>query len=120
MTLQRHHQITRDAMLKKMTNASAIEPVELTINGQAALQDEISGTQEGTNIVFLHTTVEGDKHFHQILAWTSKSRWDEHKEKLREVTELFAAKTDFPAARSHGRGDQHQIWAGIQGRSRAN
>jgi hypothetical protein len=89
MTLRKHHQITRDAMLKKMTNVSASEPVELTINGQSALQDEITGTQEGTNIVFLHTTVEGDQHFHQILAWTSKSRWDEHKEKLREVTRTF-------------------------------
>jgi hypothetical protein len=89
ITLRKHHQITRDAMLKKMTNVSASEPVDLTINGQPALQDEITGTQEGTNIVFLHTTVEGDKHFHQILAWTSKSRWDEYKEKLREVTRTF-------------------------------
>jgi hypothetical protein len=89
MNLAQHHRITRDAMLKKMTDVSASEPVEVTINGQSALQDEITGTQEGTNIVFLHTTVEGDKHFHQILAWTSKSRWDAHKEKLREVTRTF-------------------------------
>lgn len=89
MTLQKHHQLTRDAMMRKMKNASASEPVEVTINGQPALQDEISGTQEGNNIVFLHTTVEGDEKFHQVLAWTSKSRWDQQKEKLRDVTRTF-------------------------------
>lgn len=89
VTLQKHHQITRDAMLQKMKNSSASEPVETTINGEPALQDEISGTQEGTNIVFLHTTVEDENGFHQILAWTSKSRWDAQKEKLREVTRTF-------------------------------
>ncbi len=89
MTLQKHHQVTRDAMLGKMTNATASEPIELTINGQSAIQDEIAGAQEGTDIVFLHTTVEGKSYFHQILAWTSKSRWDELKDKLQEVTQTF-------------------------------
>jgi hypothetical protein len=89
MTLSQHHQLTRNAMLRKMTDPKASEPVEGTINGHNALQDEIGGTQDGVNIVFLHTTVEGDEKFHQILAWTSKSRWDEQKEKLREVTRTF-------------------------------
>jgi Domain of unknown function (DUF4190) len=89
MTLQRHHQLTREAMLQKMKNASGTEAVELTIDGQPAMQDELTGTQDGMNIVFLHTTVEGDKGFHQILAWTSKSRWDGQKEHLREITRSF-------------------------------
>ena len=89
MTLKRHHQLTRDAMLKKMTNASATEAVEITIDGQPAMQDELSGTQDGMNIVFLHTTVEEEDGFHQILAWTSKSRWDGQKGNLQEVTRSF-------------------------------
>lgn len=89
MTLQKHHQITRDAIVEKMKNATAGESAEVTIDGRPALQDEIGGTQDGTNIVFLHTTVEGNESFHQILAWTSKSRWDRQKEKLREITRSF-------------------------------
>jgi hypothetical protein len=89
LTLQKHHQITRDGMIQKMKNASAGDVTEITVDGQPALQDEISGTQDGMNIVFLHTTVEGEEAFHQILAWTSKSRWDQQKAELREITESF-------------------------------
>ncbi len=68
---------------------SAGEAVEITVNGRRALQDEISGTQKEMNIVFLHTTVEENDSFHQILAWTSKSRWDQQKEKLQQITRSF-------------------------------
>ena len=85
-TLEKHHQQTRDRMLQKMKSASAIEPISLTIDGHPALQDELSGTESGTNVVFLHTTVDDGDHFQQILAWTLKSRWQQQNEQLREVT----------------------------------
>ncbi len=89
LTLQKHHQLTRDAMLEKMGNSSASKTVDLIIGGRPALQDEISGTQEGTNIVFLHTTIESDDGYHQVLAWTTKSRWEQYKDRLEEVTRSF-------------------------------
>ena len=89
LTLEKHHQLTRDRMLQKMKNASATEPVPLTIDGHAALQDEISGTEKGTNVVFLHTTVDDGDQFQQILAWTLKSRWQQQHELLREITRTF-------------------------------
>ncbi len=89
MTLEQHHQITRDRMLQKMKNALATESVQLTIDGHPALQDEVSGTQNGTNLVFLHTTVDDGDYFQQILAWTLKSRWQEQNEQLREATNSF-------------------------------
>ena len=92
MTLEKHHQMTRDAMLKKLQNSSGTDPVSLTIGGNHALQDELSGTQNGTDVVFIHTTVEGDEHFHQVLAWTLKSQWEKNKKVLRQVTETFRGK----------------------------
>src|SRR5258708_3576810 len=89
MTLEQHHQLTRDRMVPKMKNASATQSVPLTIDGHPAIQDEVSGTQDGTNLVFLHTTVDDDDHFQQILAWTLKSRWQEQNEQLREATNSF-------------------------------
>ncbi len=89
LPLENHHQITRDRMLQKMKNASATEPVRLTIDGHPAMQDELSGTEHGTNVVFLHTTVDDDDHFQQILAWTLKSRWQQQNQLLREITETF-------------------------------
>lgn len=88
-TLSKHHQTTRNAMLQKMENASASEATELSIDGKPALQDEISGTQEGTKIVFLHTTIDSPDSYHQILAWTTKARWDKHKDRLEQVTRSF-------------------------------
>jgi hypothetical protein len=89
LTLEKYHQITRDRMLQKMKNPSATEPVPLTIDGHPALQDELTGTEHGTNVVFLHTTVDDGDHFQQILAWTLKSRWQKQNQLLREITGTF-------------------------------
>ena len=95
LTLETHHQLTRDRMLQKMKNASASQPVSLTIDGHAALQDELTGTEKGPALfrerpwVFLHTTVDDGDHFQQILAWTLKSRWQQQNKLLREITETF-------------------------------
>jgi hypothetical protein len=91
-TLEKHHQLTRDRMLQKMKNASASEPVSLTIDGHPALQDELTGTEKGTNVVFLHTTIDDGASFQQVLAWTLKSRWPNQNQQLREITGSFRSK----------------------------
>ena len=55
----------------------------------SALQDELTGTEKGTDDVFLHTTVDDGDHFQQILAWTLKSRCQKQNQQLREVTASF-------------------------------
>src|SRR5437899_3116122 len=62
-TLEKHHDLTRDRMWQKMKNVSATAPMPLTIDGHPALQDKLSGTEQGTNVVFLHTTVDDGDHF---------------------------------------------------------
>src|SRR5882724_8265355 len=89
LTLEQHHQLTRDRMLQKLKNASASESVPLTIDSHPAMQDELSGTKDRTNVVFLHTTVDDGDHFQQILAWTLKSRWQQQNQLLREITGTF-------------------------------
>ena len=76
-------------MLQKMKNASATEPVPLTIAGHPGLQDELTGTEDHPNVVFLHTSVDDGEHFQQILAWTLKSRWQDQNKLLREITGTF-------------------------------
>jgi Domain of unknown function (DUF4190) len=89
LTVETHHKLTRDRMLQRMKNGATTQPVSLTIDGHPALQDEISGTEKGTNVVFLRTTVDDGDHFQQILAWTLKSRWQKQNQLLREVTASF-------------------------------
>jgi hypothetical protein len=91
LTLEKHHQQTRDRMLQKMKNASATQTVSVTIDGHPALQDELTGTEKGTNVVFLHTTVDDGDYFQQILSWTLKSRWQKQNQLLREVTASFGS-----------------------------
>ena len=89
MTLEQRHQATRDRKLQSMHNASASQPVPLPIDGHAALQDEVSGTQQRTNLVFLHTTVDDGDYFQQVVAWTTKSHWPKHSQELRDITNSF-------------------------------
>jgi hypothetical protein len=89
MTLEQRHRTTRDRKLQTMQNASAAQAVSLTIDGHAALQDEVSGTQQGTNLVFLHTTVDDGDYFQQIVAWTTKGRWPKQNQQLRDATQSF-------------------------------
>jgi len=89
MTLEQHHQAARDRKLQSMQNASASQAVPLTVDGHAALQDEVSGKQQGTNLVFLHTTVDDGDYFQQIIAWTTKSRWRKQNRELRDITTSF-------------------------------
>jgi hypothetical protein len=89
LTLEKYHDLTRNRIWQKMKNASATEPVSLTIDGHPALQDEIAGTEKRSSVVFLHTSVDDGDHFQQILAWTLKSRWQKQNQLLREVTRSF-------------------------------
>lgn len=41
------------------------------INGMNAVMTEISGTVDGVAVFYLHTSVEGAAHFHQVIAWTT-------------------------------------------------
>jgi hypothetical protein len=55
MTLEKHHDLTRDRLFQKMKNASATEPVSLTIDGHPSLQDEITGTGKTAPTWFFFT-----------------------------------------------------------------
>jgi hypothetical protein len=66
------------------------------IDGHPALQDELTGTEKGTNVVFLHTPVDNGDHFRQIFAWTLKSHWQQPRNypnfPQREVGVIFFAR----------------------------
>jgi hypothetical protein len=89
MTLEQRDQTTRDRKLQSMQNASATPAVSVAIDGHSALQDEVNGTQQRTNLVFLHTTVDDGDYFQQIVAWTTKSRWPKQNQELRDITNSF-------------------------------
>ncbi|HEX5732454.1 MAG TPA: hypothetical protein VF131_06440 [Blastocatellia bacterium] len=89
ITIDKHAELTRGIVLGNLSSPQTTTPVKITINGRPALQNEIRGAVEKTNLVYLHTTVETPKYFHQIVAWTLPSRFDKNREKLQEVVRSF-------------------------------
>jgi hypothetical protein len=51
-------------------------PFERTVNGCRALQFEVEGFHEGVRLVYLHTTIEGRRAYHQLLVWSTRSAYD--------------------------------------------
>ena len=71
--LEKHSRVTLGNLLGKVAFPVVSGPKSLTIGGRPALQYEIRGASKNRNIVYIHTSVDGVKHFSQILAWTLPS-----------------------------------------------
>jgi hypothetical protein len=65
------------------------EPTETVINGQRALNYEMKATIDGTKIGYVRRNMETPTAFHQIIAWTLRSRFEENKDVLLEVVNSF-------------------------------
>ncbi|MEL6161734.1 MAG: hypothetical protein AAFQ40_11430 [Cyanobacteria bacterium J06623_5] len=59
------------------------------INGDPAVQYEIRGRVEGIPVVYLHTTVQGDDNYYQVVGWTTQERYSENKATLENIIESF-------------------------------
>lgn len=86
---EEHSDLTRGALVGNLKNTGVSAPKQLTIGGLPAVQYEIRGTGFGLNLVYLHTTVDGKDHFHQILAWTLRSKFAKNGPILAKTTASF-------------------------------
>lgn len=89
LNLEDHAKLTRGFIEKAIKVSSISEGKSLQINGKPAIQYEIKGEVNGMNIVYLHTTVETDNYFHQILAWTLPSQFVRNEPILEAAIESF-------------------------------
>jgi hypothetical protein len=97
ITLKQHSALTREGLLKSLSSPEVMGPKKLSIQGHTAIQFEIRGQLDNTKITYLHTTVETDKNFYQILAWTSKSGFEKNSEELQQVIHSFRETQDSSA-----------------------
>jgi hypothetical protein len=89
MTLVKHSGLTRDGLMEGLSSAEYSGPQKLTVDGKPAIQYIIRGAYDNTNIVYLHTTVEGAKNYYQILVWTIKSGYQKNSAELQQMIEGF-------------------------------
>lgn len=59
------------------------------VDGLPAVQYEIRGQVDGTDVVYLHTTVRGEDSYYQVVGWTTADRYAENKDTLQTVIQSF-------------------------------
>ena len=90
ITYERHSQLTRTGLLENLKNAQMSgAPTQLTINGMPAVQYEVRGSVDGVKLVYLHTTIDGKASFHQVITWTTPSRYAKNKATMQSVITSF-------------------------------
>jgi hypothetical protein len=87
--LDKHSRVTLGKLLSGLAFPTVTGPKSLTINNVPALQYEIRGAANNLNLLYIHTTIDGPKHFSQILAWTLRSRADEVRPQLMNAITTF-------------------------------
>jgi hypothetical protein len=89
MSLEKNSEITRKGLLEGSKSPQTSEPRKLTVNGSPALQYEIRAIVDNLHIVYLHTTVETAENYHQILAWSLRSRFEKAKPVFQDLIASF-------------------------------
>lgn len=89
MTLNEYVDIIRKSAKETLNDAVLTENRSLTINGYPAVQFEVDGSVSNIKAKWLYTLVDAPKNFHQILAWSSASKFEKNKSVFLEVINSF-------------------------------
>jgi hypothetical protein len=89
ITLNDYYDAIIANMTESLVNSSQTEPQDIQINGQPALQFELSGEVDKIKISYLLTLVETDGNFNQLLFWTLQNRMDDKREMFIEAASTF-------------------------------
>jgi len=91
----------------KVSDVTFTESKLLEINGYPASQYEAEGSVDKIKIKWIFTVINAPKHFHQVVAWTTPSRFEQNKPVLTEVInsfkELSGTATSPEASKSPGK-----------------
>jgi hypothetical protein len=71
-----HARLTLDRLIGSLQVLRFEGPQSTRVGGFPAVQYEIEGYHERTCVTYLHTTVAGDRAFHQVIAWATRSKYD--------------------------------------------
>jgi hypothetical protein len=64
-------------------------PIQTTLNGYPAIQYEIHGILDNDEVFYLHTSIEGKYHYHQVVGFTLSEKTSTLKPKLQQIIESF-------------------------------
>ena len=75
VSLHEHAEVTRNLLTRGIRVMKISGPDLRIVGGANAVQFEIEGFHDNTWLKYLHTTVEGKRAFHQVIAWATQSRY---------------------------------------------
>ena len=75
MGIEEHSVRTRETLTEGLLVLSVQGPERCTISGFPALQFEIEAVYQMIQIKYLHTTIGGRRAFHQVIVWSTRSRY---------------------------------------------
>jgi hypothetical protein len=88
--LQDNAQEYRRLLVSQFDAGAQEEPTQLNaVNGKPATQYLVRGQVNGTPVVFLHTTVQADNRFYQVVAWTGEDRYNDNRDELQSIISSF-------------------------------
>lgn len=76
VTVHDHARVTVDLLIRGIRVTRIGTPQHRVIRGLDAVQYEIEGLHDSTWVKYLHTTINGRRAFHQVIAWSAHSRYD--------------------------------------------
>jgi hypothetical protein len=76
VTLDAHSEMTRRSLGETVRMINMRGPTYRFVAGRAAVQYEFDALSNSVRLIYLHTTVDGDRAFHQIVCRSTRSQYD--------------------------------------------
>lgn len=81
--------MSRGQLTSNIQEPEATEPVSASVGGYPAMQYTMNGVVDNLKAAYIVTLVETPEHYHQIVAWTLRSRFGANEAGLRGVIQSF-------------------------------
>ena len=88
-TLRQYSDDTCAFFVEGMSQMHITEDHLIQIDGNPAIQRTLDGTFDRINFGYMHTCIETEGYFHQILAWTPASKFPQAKPVLQTIVMSF-------------------------------
>lgn len=89
MNLDGYTKIMLDNVRETITDPVISETKSLTVNGYPARQFEVGGSVQNIKASWIYTLIDAPQNYHQILTWSTASKFGQNKPVLLEAVNSF-------------------------------
>ena len=90
ISLNQFAELVANQLISNLSQVVSVsDPIQTTLNGREAIQYEIQGVVDGDRVIYLHTSVEGKRHYHQVIGFTLSEQKLSDKVHLQQIIESF-------------------------------